>query len=250
MANIEIRGIVTREVRYGESSRILTVLSKDLGKVSVLASRARSNRSGVLTATQMFCYSDFEVFKGRENSLLRLNEGEVIEAFPNIRGSLDKMAYASYFCDITNHLCYEGTEQNELLRLLLNTLSRLEKDDGTDALRLESVFLFRALRESGFAPDCGGCASCGAVENIRLLCPADGVFYCKDCAGERAGYEVNDTLRRAAAYIIESELPAAFSFRLGENSQKYLTQIAEEYMTNQLEKQLKTLEYLRKVREL
>ena len=249
MANIEVRGVVTREIKYGENSRILTVLAKDLGKVSVLASRARSNRSGVLSATQLFCYSDFEVFKGRDNSLLRLNEGEVIEPFSKLRASLDKMAYASYFCDIANHLCYEGTEQNEILRLLLNTLSRLEADDGSDALRLETVFLFRALREAGFAPDCEGCA-CGEQEKIKWLYPSEGVFRCDKCRSGGNAIEVNATLFKVISYIVQSNLASAFSFKLGENTVKYLAFIGEEYMRMQIEKDLKTLDYLKKVREL
>ena len=75
MPVIEVNGVVTREVRYGENSRILTVLAEDAGKISVLAGRARTNRSGLLTATQLFSYSNFSLFKGRENSLLKLNEG-------------------------------------------------------------------------------------------------------------------------------------------------------------------------------
>ncbi len=97
-------------------------MAKDIGKVSVLASRARTNRSGLLTATQLFAYSNFTLFKGRENSLMKMNEGEVIESFSEIRNSLDNMAYASYFCDIANHICTDGTEENELLGLLLRVL--------------------------------------------------------------------------------------------------------------------------------
>ena len=249
MANVELRGIVTREIKYGENSRILTVLAKDHGKVSILASRARSNRSGVLTATQLFAYSDFEVFMGREGSLLRLNEAEVIEPFGGLRISLEKMAYASYFCDIANHLCYEGTEQNELLRLLLNTLSGLDKGNDDDAERLECVFLFRALKEAGVAPDCGGCA-CGKEEDISMLCPAEGVFRCQKCKKGHMGLEVNDRLFKVIAYIISSNLASAFSFKLGRSSAEYLAYIAEEYMRCHLEKDLKTLDYLRNVRTL
>lgn len=89
MPNIDVCGLVTREVKYGENSRILTVLAKDIGKVSVLASPVREpTRSGLLTATQLFAYSNFTLFKGRENSLMKMNEGEVIESFSEIRNSL------------------------------------------------------------------------------------------------------------------------------------------------------------------
>ncbi len=252
MANIDLRGVVTREVKYSENSRILTVLSKDMGKVSILAGRSRLNRSGALIATQLFCYSDFEVFKNRDRGMLRLNEAEVIEPFAELRSSLDKMAYASYFCDVANHLCYEGTEQNGILRLLLNSLSKLNKDGGDGAIKIEAVFLLRALREAGFAPDCGGCV-CGGGGSIKLLCPTDGVFCCEECAAEKEGefrIEVNDTIYKAISYIVTSGDAAAFSFSLGENSTRYLAEVAESYMTAQLEKRLKTLDYLKMVRDL
>lgn len=252
MANIDLRGIVTREVKYSENSRILTVLSKDMGKVSILAGRSRLSRSGALIATQLFCYSEFEVFKNRESSMLRLNEADVIEPFAGLRSSLDKMAYASYFCDIANHLCYEGTEQNGILRLLLNSLSKLNEDDGNGALKIESVYLLRALREAGFAPDCDGCV-CGSGGEITLLCPSDGVFCCGSCAAEKEGkycIEINDTLYKAISYIVTSGDAAAFSFSLGKNSMRYLAEVAESYMTAQIEKQLKTLDYLKMVRDL
>ena len=56
MSVIEAEGVVTREVKYGDSSRILTVITKEIGKISVLAGGARSNRSGLLAVTQLFSH--------------------------------------------------------------------------------------------------------------------------------------------------------------------------------------------------
>lgn len=274
MANIKMRGIVTREVKYSENSRILTVLSEDLGKMSVLASRSRLNRSGALVATQLFSYSEFEVFKGRDTGMVRLNEAMVIESFGGLRKSLEKMAYASYFCDVANHLCYEGTEQNEILRLLLNSLSKLENIDNDDirddekpentvggkintefkysAVKIEAVFLLRALMEAGFAPNCDGCL-CGSGEKIELLCVSDGVFCCGNCAEEKKGkynIAVNNAVYKAISHIITSKDSAAFSFVLGEKNLKYLADVAECYMTYELENSIKTLDYLKAVRDM
>ena len=253
MPVIEVNGVVTREVRYGENSRILTVLAEDAGKISVLAGRARTNRSGLLTATQLFSYSNFSLFKGRENSLLKLNEGQVIQAVADIRLSLSKMAYASYFCDIVNHICAEGAEENQMLKLLLNILYKLalsyETDKG-EAMKLETVFLLKTLVNTGFAPNCDGCARCGADSGIRLFLPGEGVFLCGDCRKDNRGYEVNDNLYRAMRHIINAQGSAMFAFSLGEKSSRYLAAICEECMRYQLEKDLGTLDYLKKVRDM
>ncbi len=262
MPNIDVSGIVTREVKYGENSRILTVLSKDTGRISVLASRARTNKSGLLTATQLFAYSNFTLFKGRDGSLLKLNEGEVIHPFAGIRTSLEKMAYASYFCDVINRLCKEGVEENELLTLILNMLYMLERPDCTDldAVKLRAVFQLRSLAAAGYAPDCGGCAACGS-ENVKYFYHSGGGFLCESCkqkseqpdgkAPAQKIYgplsEINSALYNAVNFITTADSKHILSFNLGAESTKYLADIGEIYLKTQLEHEFKTLGYLKNV---
>ncbi len=249
MPNIDVSGLVTREVKYGENSRILTVLGKDSGKVSILASRARTNRSGLLTATQLFAYSDFTLFKGRDGSLFKLNEGEAVSTFPNIRNSLEKMAYASYFCDVVNQICREGSEENELLALILNMLYLLDRDDCTaeKAVKIRAVFQFRALAAAGFAPDCDGCAECGDGA-VRYFSRSGGVFYCEKCSENgNALSEVNQGIFNAIKYIITSDSKKIMAFSLSDTAMKYLADIGEEFMRIQLEHDFKTLDYLKNV---
>lgn len=254
MPNIDVCGLVTREVKYGENSRILTVLAKDIGKVSVLASRARTNRSGLLTATQLFAYSNFTLFKGRENSLMKMNEGEVIEPFSEIRNSLDNMAYASYFCDIANHICTDGTEENEQLGLLLRVLKRLSvrEENTADSLKAECVYLFRALSIAGFTPNCNGCAVCGKTESIKFFDIRNGVFLCRNCFGKlgQNTVEISGAMYNTINYIVSSNVNRMFSFSLGEKSLRYLADVGEAYARNQLEYDFKTLKYLNNVRAL
>lgn len=249
MPNIDITGLVTREVKYGENSRILTVLGKDCGKVSVLASRARTNRSGLLTATQLFSYSDFTLFKGRDGSLLKLNEGEVISAFSNIRNSLEKMAYASYFCDIINQICREGAEENELLSLILNMLYLLDRDDCTakKAVKIRAVFQFRALAAAGFAPDCEGCAECGS-SNAQYFSRSGGVFYCEKCREHGVALsEVSEGIFNAIKFITTADSRHILAFSLSDAAMQYLASIGEEFVRTQLEHDFKTLDYLKNV---
>lgn len=93
---------------------------------------------------------------------MKMNEGEVIESFSEIRNSLDNMAYASYFCDIANHICTDGTEENELLGLLLRVLKRLSvKEENTaESLKAECVFSFPCAFNSGV---------CAKLRRLRFL---------------------------------------------------------------------------------
>ena len=73
---VETEGIVTREVKYGESSRIITLITKDYGKISAIANNVRTGKLRLLSGLSLFVYSDFVLYegKGKSGSLYRINE--------------------------------------------------------------------------------------------------------------------------------------------------------------------------------
>ena len=109
MALIKTSGIVTREMKYGDNGKIVTLITHDLGKISAIASNVRTKKSGMLAGLQLFAYSEFVLFKGKgKKGLYSLNEVTLLESFDSIRTSLDKLAYASYFAEVTNHALGQG----------------------------------------------------------------------------------------------------------------------------------------------
>ncbi len=63
---IETEGLVIMEKSVGESDRLVTILSKREGVLRAFAQQAKRVKSSKLSATQLFSYSRFTVFKGRE----------------------------------------------------------------------------------------------------------------------------------------------------------------------------------------
>ena len=59
------RGLVTKAVNFGEGDKILTLLSDRFGKIQVMAKGARRTKSKLMAGTQLFCYGDFVLFKGK-----------------------------------------------------------------------------------------------------------------------------------------------------------------------------------------
>ena len=122
LAIVDAEGIVTKETKYGDTSRILTVITKELGKISVLASNVRKGKSGLLSATSLFSHSKLTLFKNSSSALYKLNEGELVTSFSALRESLEKMAFASYFCDIANFVVQEASPDIAQAELLLRSL--------------------------------------------------------------------------------------------------------------------------------
>ena len=59
------KGLILREVKYKEADRILTVLTEDMGKITVKARGALRKGSKVAAATQLFAFSELTMFENK-----------------------------------------------------------------------------------------------------------------------------------------------------------------------------------------
>ncbi len=250
MALISTDGIVTKETKYGDTSRILTVITKELGKISVLAQGARRGKSGLLAATSLFSHSHFTVFKSSSSSLYKLNEAEQLTSFAALHSSLDGMAFAAYICDVTNSIMQENAPDTEQMELLLRCLYMLSKTD-TSPEKIKAVFEFRTLTLSGLIPDISVCGDCGTTAPLTALSAAEGAVYCDKCKeGHPSTLEVNNSILAAISYIILCDNKKIFSFNMSDSSIRYLSYLGEYCIKILLDKDFKTLDYLRKVTSL
>lgn len=220
MANlIEIEGLIIKSVKFEESSRILTLLTRERGQIQVAADRVRTNRGGYMKGTQLFSFSWFSLFKNHK-TLYRMNNAESREYFAELREDLVKLAYAAYFADVAYQISNENVADDGLLSLLLNTLHLLCKGN-VAAEKLKAVYELRAMTVAGFMPD----VSC------RRICDT----------------EINETLCAAIEYITKSEANKIFSFDMTGEMLNYLSSLSENYVAAMIEKRLKTLDYLKNI---
>lgn len=250
LAIVDAEGIVTKETKYGDTSRILTVITRNHGKISVLAGNVRRGKTGLLTATSLFSYSRFTLFKGGSSSLYKLNEGELIMSFSQIRESLEKMAFASYFCDVTNTVVQENSPDERQAELLLRSLYMLTKDDAAYE-KIKAVFEFKTLTIAGIMPNLSACGECGKTEHITAISPQNGNVYCDRCKKlYPSAFPLNTALLSAMAYICIADDKKIFAFDMSEASIRYLSELGEKCVEILLDKKYKTLDYLRKVTAL
>lgn len=246
---VETEGIITKEVKFGETSRIVTLLTRDLGKISAIANNVRTGRSRLLGGLFLFSYSKFELFEGRKKSgsLYRINEISLKEPFKNIRESIDKMAYASYFAEAANKASREGEPDEELLRLLLNVLYFTDRDICSYSL-IKAAFEIKAADILGYAPSFEKCIKCGKEEELLYFDPEGGGVCCSGCGKLlKKHYVLNNTVRSLWSYIQKSSLKNAVSLEASEETLSYLTSLTENYLQQQLDCEFKTLDFLKKV---
>jgi len=83
MGYIKTDGIIIREVDTGEADKVVTILTRTMGKVSAFAKNSRRPRSSLVAGTQYLCLCNFILFKGKD--LHSLSSCDMIEPFYQIR---------------------------------------------------------------------------------------------------------------------------------------------------------------------
>lgn len=233
-------GIVLRATEYKDTDKLLTVLTRDLGKVTMKARGVKSKGSRIKAACQLLSFSEFTVteYQGR----YVITEAVSKEIFPELQADLELLTLASYFVQVCDMVAQEEDPMPELLSLLLNALYALSKLKKPQQM-VKAVFELRTACIAGFLPDLRGCAVCGREDPDRFNI-TQGVLQCAACAGmEGIRMPVSPGVLNAMRYICSSDPKRLFSFQLSDASYTELSQITESYLTMRLERGFSTLDF-------
>lgn len=117
MALVKTKGIVIREQPFQEQDKILTLFTEEEGKVKAIAKGVRRNRSPLVAATQLFAYSEFVYYPGK--NFANINQASLIQSFYPLRNDLIKMSLASYVLELLDAF-YDYYQGNKAVLRLVN----------------------------------------------------------------------------------------------------------------------------------
>jgi len=223
---INTKGIILREVTYKDSSKILTVLTSDEGKLTVSAHGAYRKNSKLAASTGLLVFSHMTITKRKDR--WTMTEAQPIEQFLGLRDDLKLLSLGSYIAELTEAISDEDSLNINLLPLCLNTLYALsEKIKSPQLIKL--AFELRLMSIAGFEP---------VLEEMKKL---------ERISGDEGTLYLTPLALTAAKYIISCEPKKLFSFNIDEKTQKELSITTEEYLLTHLDRTFKTLDYYRKL---
>ena len=175
--------VVLRGREFGEKDRILTLYTRQHGKIRAIAKGVKRPQSSLGPATQVFTYATFSLAVGRNLDVV--TQARVKEPWPEIRADVERMAYASLIAELVDLATPEGEPNSELFDLLLSALYRVRRLDP----RLAALdFMAKFLDLLGWGPILDRCAKCEArLEGKGLkFSPAAGGALCPTCRADDA----------------------------------------------------------------
>lgn len=240
---LNVQALVLRVTDYNDRDALLTLLTREQGKLTVKARGLRRKNSPLVAPCQLLAYGDFTLFEYR--GMYTINEAAAIELFSPLRRDLVKLSLGSYFAQCASVIAQEDLPNPELLALVLNCLYGLSAMD-LPWEQIKAAFELRCACLAGYTPDLLGCRSCGSREPVYFDL-SGGALLCEKCRGEEQGIRlpVNGSVVDAMRYITYCDGRKILGFRLGQGNLQQLSSLTEAYLTTQLEQGFSALDFFK-----
>jgi len=232
---------VIKEVPYNDSDKMLTLITEEHGKISVLARNAKkSGRSSY--GTQVLTYGEYVIFKGRTS--YTMNNCDVLMNFYNLATDLTRFAHAAHMLDMAGDTAQDNTLSKEILNLLIHGLVALQK--GRTPLLVSSAFALKLMQITGYPPHVKSCAACdtGDIEQIYFSFKYNG-FICENCVKQdNEAVRADIGTAKGIMYVLCAQNAKVFNFELSDEILKAFSNIAFKYISQHLDKNYKKLDIL------
>jgi len=239
---LTIQAIVLRVTDYKDHDALLTVLTREHGKLTVKARGLRRKNSPLIAPCQLLAYGEFTLFEYR--GMYTVNEAHSLELFQNLRRDLTKLSLGTYFAQVAEVISQEDLPNPELQALLLNSLYALSALNLPED-QVKAAFELRAACLSGYTPDLFGCHICGNQNPERFDLSA-GQLECRNCRSRESNglrMPVTASVLESMRYICLCDPKKLFSFRVSGETLQQLASLTEAYLTTQLERGFSTLDF-------
>ena len=173
----EVEGIIINERPYGETSKVINVLTNKYGIIGMMVKGCRTMKSPLRSVTGKLTYGKFFIYYKKEKLSL-LSEVNVINNFNNIKKDIDKISYASFLLELSEQV-YKQNQHSNIYKLLIDGLIKI--NDGFDSLVITNIIELKYLDFLGVLPVLDGCAVCGKQKDIITLSSDLGGYLCSKC---------------------------------------------------------------------
>ncbi len=238
--------IVLRVVEFSETSSVVTLLTREFGKVRGLAKGARRLKGPFESALDLLALCRIVFLRKSSDALDLLTEAKLERRFRPAPGDLSSLYAGYYVAELLNELTDERDPHPELFDAADETLAALGTSGAVHALVLR--FEMTALRVLGHLPLVDRCAECGVkVETSGRVpfAPLAGGILCQKCRpGKRNVVAVSSEVMLALRELADPLSETWQTINLDHRVFGELRGVLNHYFTGLLGKPLRMHRYL------
>ncbi|MBA1337191.1 MAG: DNA recombination and repair protein RecO [Firmicutes bacterium] len=242
------RGVVTKTVNYGEGDKIITLLTDTHGKIQAMARGARRTKSKLIAGTQLFCYGEFLLYKGK--SWYYIDQVEIDNTFYKLRNDLIRLSFGTYFIELINEITQPELAPGNLFDLAVQTLETLS-DETTDPELILRAAEIKALAYSGFRPQLRRCANCGRPGEMVAFSPSAGGVICRECRDSGLyGYSISSQALKIMDLMLRWDLDKLKCLKLDLELYKELEKVMRAYVAAHIEKDFVSNRFIDSIKKI
>jgi DNA repair protein RecO (recombination protein O) len=247
MAIQTTEAIVLKKQNLRETSIILTMLTRDFGKIAGVIKGARGPRAAIGHNPQIFSVNDVVFYERKRGNLSNISHCDLKDFFSPIRDDLEKTVYADYFVELADTVTIEGDADKDLYGLLLNSLTLLAQP--VSAKRVARIFEIKLMDAAGFMPELDKCACCmDNVDRSGIFSFTNGALYCGKCrAKANGGMALSVGTINFINRVKEMPFGLVSRIKVSQHVGRELEVFMRKFVDYHLQRKLKTLDFLRKV---
>lgn len=174
-----VEGIIIKDASYSETSKLLTLITKEHGIINLLAKGAKTLKSPLRSTTTKLTHGYFNIIY-KENKLSTLKEVDTIDYYKNIKKDINKISYATYILELVEQVIKQ-TNNEEVFDNVIASLKKIEAN--MNPLVITNILELKCLDYLGVMPILDCCSVCGN-ENIITISADQGGYLCKNCRKE------------------------------------------------------------------
>ena len=244
METFKVEGVILATSNFGDANRVVTLYTKEIGKLEVNAYGCRRSRSPLSGALQMFNLIRAEINHGVQVDTIR--DADIINFYPNLTADIERLSYAAIFFEIVNKMTLPKICEVEIYNLLVKSLPVLNKKNPQIAT-LMAIAQF--MEFTGFQLNFENCVRCGKkIIGDASLSFSDGGAICESCShGAVKGFNYPESLRQTFEKLLSfdwlTENQLTFNLRQIHAAEKILFR----YVQTLLNQELKSIKFLHQI---
>jgi DNA repair protein RecO (recombination protein O) len=232
--------VVLRTHKLGEADRIITLLTRQHGRVRAVARGVRRTSSRWGSRLEPFTHVDLQLADGR--NLDTITQAETLSPFAGAMGvDYERYTAGTVMLETAERLVTEEREPaTQQFLLLVGGLRAMTAGQLAPGQVLDS-YLLRSLAVAGYAPSFDGCARCGLEGQHRWFNPSMGGVLCATCRVPGSASPARETVEVLGALLAGDWPRVALA---DARTLREASGLVAAYLSWHLERGLRSLEHL------
>lgn len=183
-------GIVLKQHKIANNRRMITVFTRNYGKISAGTSINEKSKSKSALALRPFTYSEYDIFKSRNS--FSISNASVRKSYYSIGEDFDRFLIASKLLEYLDRILEEGQPQPKFFDMAIEFFDAIT-EARSNYETLLYAFIVKTLRVQGIMPELECCIDCGKKvsdfgymtdngKKAYAFSVSSGGVICEDCA--------------------------------------------------------------------